>query len=240
MSTNRPNNAKCVIRKWTKIGGDTEYHLFLDGGTLVGPDYVVLDISLDAYVGQPAYVTHAAGGVVTLDVPAPEALFNLGQLPWLNEPKPAQPKQPKQPNETKGVLLAAAHDDGFHVYLDGNTDLSKPDYTFTDKNVPAHTGQLAWVSRRPGHVILTFVTSVAPYDLGDIPWLNEPKPGQPEPVDPALFCAPEDAWLAIRALVLVKAIQRQIDTPGKCDWKLLADRAEQLTRHAEWLGHWHP
>jgi len=238
VSTDRPRQAKCALMA---IGDEGAFRVYLAGNLVPSrPDYVFTNKDVPAQDGQFAWVTHLRNGEVILALAEGEEAYELGQLPWLNEPKPAQPEQPKRPNETKGVLMAAAHDDGFHVYLDGNTDLSKPDYTFTDKNVPAHTGQLAWVSRRPGHVILTFVTSVAPYDLGDIPWLNEPKPGQPEPVDPALFCAPEDAWLAIRALVLVKAIQRQIDTPGKCDWKLLADRAEQLTRHAEWLGHWHP
>ena len=155
MSPNRLNDARCHIRKKASPGGGAIYHICLDSSMADGmaaPDYVVIDMSLHQYVGRLAYVTHAADGAVTLRIP-------------------------------------------------------------------------------PGGLIL---------ELGELPWLNEPKPAQPEPVKPPADCMAEHIWLELRVRDLALSINDQLTAPGTCDWKLLADRAEQLTRHAEWLGHWHP
>ena len=151
-----------------------------------------------------------------------------------------------RPSNAMATLERGCDDGEYHVYLNTNTSHAQPDYTFYHRLVHAPTGQAVCVTHLSNGTVTMYIPSEdLAYELGQLPWLNEPKAGnpdsaQPKPVDPPLDCGPENLWLERRIWDLSHAINDQLASPDPIDWKLLADRAEQLTRHAEWLGHWHP
>ena len=126
--------------------------------------------------------------------------------------------------------------------VDGMVDgMAAPDYVVRDMSLWHYVGKPAYVTHAAEGAVTLHIPSVElTLELGEIPWLNEPKPALPEPVKPPADCMAEHIWIELRVLDLALAINDQLTAPGTCDWKLLSDRAEQLTRHAEWIGHWHP
>ena len=232
---------------------DGEYHVYLNTNTShAQPDYTFYHRLVHAPTGQAVCVTHLSNGTVTMYIPSEDLAYELGQLPWLNEPAPGKPdsdrpKQPNRPNDALCHIRRSVSGGGnviYHIFLDdsmvdgmGDT----PDYVVLDRSLAPYVGRPAYVTRDAnGQVILDIPSAEVAFNLGSLIWLNEPKPAQPEPVKPPLGCMPEKLWLENRIMDLAQAIHLQLGPGYERDWKLLADRAEQLTRHAEWLGHWHP